>query len=352
MKSFLKTKSVTTSLAGLLDEFCKKNHLISPKKTQSSLNDHITFGEWLKKIKTIDKQYPHEGLGLDMGRLFQPNHIGVVAYIAQSSNTLSDYIQILPKYEKLWFNYLPKKIRVETDTFSISWEKPSYLQAGIYIQESKVVEEMHVAIIYQQFKQLLDDEENIFLSLELAIPEPKDLEKYMRYFKCPIQFNTEQTKIILSSSLLHIPFKSHDPNLLTILTNHANTLLKKMPKQDSLRELVNLSILRALESSDVKIQTIAKSLNTSPRLLQIDLKKNGLSFRNILNSIRQSLAKKYLKNCSLLIVDIAFLLGYKDQTSFNRAFKAWTGISPSEWRKRHIDKNMNAINPKFCSYTE
>ncbi|WP_368565089.1 helix-turn-helix domain-containing protein [Acinetobacter bereziniae] len=115
-----------------------------------------------------------------------------------------------------------------------------------------------------------------------------------------------------------------------------------MPKQDSLREIINLSIIKALESNDVKIQTIAKSLNTSPRLLQIDLQKNGLSFRNILNNLRQTLAKKYLKNRNLLVIEIAFLLGYKDQTSFNRAFKTWTGVSPSEWRKRHLDKKYEA----------
>jgi len=338
MKTFFKTKSVATSLTILLDDFCKKNHLTPPQKSQSSLNDHITFGELLKKIKVIYRQHPRDGLGLEIAALFQPHHIGIVAYIAQSCKTLSDYMQVLPKYEKLWFNYIPKKIRVEKDYFSISWDKPAYLQAGIYIQESKIIEEMHVAMIYQQFKQLLSFKEKIFQSLELAIPEPKDIEKYTRYFNCPVSFNTKQTKIILSSSLLNAELKSYDPNLLTILSNHANALLKKMPKQDSLRELVNLSILRALESNDVKIQTIAKSLNTSPRLLQMDLKKRGLSFRNILNSIRQTLAKKYLRNYSLLIVDVAFLLGYKDQTSFNRAFKAWTGVSPSEWRKRHIDK--------------
>lgn len=338
MKTFFKTKSVTTSLTNLLDDFCKKNHLSPPGKTLSSLNDHITFGEWLKKIRIIYKQYPHEGLGLDIGALFRPNHIGVVAYIAQSSNTFSDYVQILPKYEKLWFNYIPKKIHLGKNSFSISWGKPAYLQAGIYIQESRIIEEMHVAIIYQQFRQLLNYQEKIFYGLELAIPEPKDVEKYTRYFNCPVSFNTKQTRIILPNSLLNTELRSYDPDLLIILSNHANALLKKMPKQDSLRELVNLSILHALESNDVKIQTIAKSLNTSPRLLQIDLKKSGLSFRNILNSTRQILAKKYLKNYNLLIVDVAFLLGYKDQTSFNRAFKAWTGISPSEWRKRHIDR--------------
>ncbi|KAF1028246.1 MAG: HTH-type transcriptional regulator VirS [Acinetobacter bereziniae] len=139
-------------------------------------------------------------------------------------------------------------------------------------------------------------------------------------------------------SKLNKGLKCYDPNLLGILSNYADTLLNEMPKQDSLRELINLSIIQALESNDVKIQTVAKFLNTSPRLLQIDLKNNGLSFRNILNNIRQTLAKKHLKNNKLLVIEIAFLLGYKDQTSFNRAFKIWTGLSPTDWRKKYMNQ--------------
>ncbi len=268
--------------------------------------------------------------------------MGVVAYMAQSGDTLENYMEVLSKYEKLWFNYTPKNIHIEDGFLSISWDKPAYVQAGLYLYETIITEEMQVSIFYHHIKQLIESNEPIFHSLELAIPEPNDIEKYTQYFNCPILFNTQQTRILLPHTLLNTQLKGSDPNLFAILSNHADALLQKMPKQDSLREIINLSIIKALESNDVKIQTIAKSLNTSPRLLQIDLQKNGLSFRNILNNLRQTLAKKYLKNRNLLVIEIAFLLGYKDQTSFNRAFKTWTGVSPSEWRKRHLDKKYEA----------
>lgn len=342
MKSFLKTKSVNESLIGLLSDFCKKKGLHFPPECQNRLNNHITFGEWLKKIKIIRKQCDEEGLGLDIGALIKPHHMGVVAYMAQSGDTLENYMEVLSKYEKLWFNYTPKNIHIEDGFLSISWDKPAYVQAGLYLYETVITEEMQVSIFYHHIKQLIESNEPIFHSLELAIPEPNDIEKYTQYFNCPILFNTQQTRILLPHTLLNIQLKGSDPNLFAILSNHADALLQKMPKQDSLREIINLSIIKALESNDVKIQTIAKSLNTSPRLLQIDLQKNGLSFRNILNNLRQTLAKKYLKNRNLLVIEIAFLLGYKDQTSFNRAFKTWTGVSPSEWRKRHLDKKYEA----------
>ncbi|MDR0235322.1 helix-turn-helix domain-containing protein [Acinetobacter sp.] len=338
MKSFLKTKSVNVSLMVLLNDFCKKKGLNFSSDFQNTLNSHITFGEWLKKIKIIYKQYPCEGLGLEIGALVQPHHIGITAYIAQFGDTLESYMSVFSKYEKLWFNYTPKKIQIEDEFLSISWEKPAYTQAGLYFHETMITEELLVSILYHHLKQLVQSEDDIFYSLELAIPEPNDAEKYTQLFKCSVQFNCKQTKICLSRSLLSNRLKCYDPNLLGILSNYADTLLNEMPKQDSLRELINLSIIQALESNDVKIQTVAKFLNTSPRLLQIDLKNNGLSFRNILNNIRQTLAKKHLKNNKLLVIEIAFLLGYKDQTSFNRAFKIWTGLSPTDWRKKYMNQ--------------
>lgn len=340
MKTFLKIKSVRNSLTLLLDDFCKANDLDSPTKIHSTFNDHIPFGDWLNKIKEINEQYPKEGLGLDIGALVQANHIGIVAYIAQSSNTFADYIEILSKYERLWFNYIPKKIDFDEEFFSISWEKPAYLKAGLYIKETAIAEEMQVSIIYHHLQQLMDSAENAFHRLDLAIPEPENIEKYTQLFNCPVYFNVEQTKIVFSNTLLSAPLKCYDPTLFEILSDHANILLKKMPKQDSLIELVNLSVIQSLEHNNVQIHFVAKSLNTSARMLQRDLRSRGSSFKIILANVRKNLAKKHLKNEKLAITEVAFLLAYKDQTSFNRAFRGWTGFSPSEWRKQHLDKRI------------
>ena len=346
MKTFFKIKSVNKGMAFLLDDFCKKKGLDFSNPTDYHLNDHIPFGEWLRRIKEINTQYPQAGMGLDIGALVQPKHMGIVAYMAQSSNTLADYIKILSQYEKLWLNYIPKKVLLDENYFSISWDKPAYLQVGLYTQETIVVEEIQVSVLFHHLKQLIDSGENIFHRLELAIPKPNDIKKYQQLFNCPIQFDTSQTRIVILSSLLETKLKYYDPILLEILFDHADILLSKMPQEDSFLELVNLSMLQALENNNVQIHSIAKSLNLSARALQKYLKNRGLSFKEILCNIRQNLAKKYLHNQNLSITKVAYLLAYKDQTSFNRAFKAWYGVSPSMWRKQNINKKLD-INEKF-----
>jgi AraC-like DNA-binding protein len=289
-------------MALLLDDFCKKKGLDVSSDAEYPLNDHLPFGEWLKRIKQINKQYPQVGIGLDIGALVQPKHIGIVAYMAQSSDTLFDYIEILAQYEKLWFNYIPKKVLIEENHFSISWDKPAYLQVGLYLEETTIVEEIQVSSLFHHLQQLTDSDASIFHCLELAIPKPIDTKKYQQLFNCPIKFNTKQTRIVIPNSLLQTKLKYYDPILLEILLNHANILLSKMPQEDSFLELVNLSMLQALENNNVQIQNLS-------------------------------------------ITKVAFLLAYKDQTSFNRAFKAWNGVSPSTWRKQNINKTLD-VNEK------
>ena len=73
----------------------------------------------------------------------------------------------------------------------------------------------------------------------------------------------------------------------------------------------------------------------SSRTLQRKLKESGCGYKQILDEVRQQLAEFYLTESSISMSEIAFLVGYQEQSSFNHAFKSWNGLSPSAYR----DKN-------------
>lgn len=135
--------------------------------------------------------------------------------------------------------------------------------------------------------------------------------------------------------MLNIKLQDADPILFEILSNQANWFLEDIPIEDPFIEEVHLETIKAIANNKVHIDDISEALNISSRTLQNRLRKRDISFKYILNSIRSELAKKYLKNDDLNITEIAFLLSYKDQTSFNRAFKSWTGLNPSTWRQKY-----------------
>lgn len=91
---------------------------------------------------------------------------------------------------------------------------------------------------------------------------------------------------------------------------------------------------RLLPSGECSIERVAKALNLHPRVLQLRLKDDSTSYRQILQHVRQTLAEHYLQSERYSITDIALQLGYAEIAVFSRHFKTWTGLSPSQWRSQ------------------
>jgi AraC-like DNA-binding protein len=76
---------------------------------------------------------------------------------------------------------------------------------------------------------------------------------------------------------------------------------------------------------------VARALNQSPSTLQRRLRKEGTSYQTLLDSTRRELALHYLREGEHSIADVAFMLGFADQSNFTRAFRRWTGKTPRQY---------------------
>jgi AraC-like DNA-binding protein len=108
--------------------------------------------------------------------------------------------------------------------------------------------------------------------------------------------------------------------------------LGKLEKDDII-DRVTAAIIDMLPSGGVADEKVAAQLNMSVRSLQRRLKEVGTTFRTLLETVRKDLAATYVCDPDIELVEVAFLLGFSDQSAFSRAFKRWTGKSPSEARK-------------------
>jgi AraC-like DNA-binding protein len=112
------------------------------------------------------------------------------------------------------------------------------------------------------------------------------------------------------------------------LHNH----LKHRKRSPSLIEAVERLIVDRLSNAKARSDIVAKELAMSSRSLSRALAKLGTSFHAIVETLRKDLAHKYLKQSNLTLKEITFLLGYTDISSFNHAFKKWTGKTPKQVR--------------------
>ncbi len=101
--------------------------------------------------------------------------------------------------------------------------------------------------------------------------------------------------------------------------------------------------MRRKDRLNEPIETIAGSLNMSTRTLQRRLTDEGVSFAGLKDQIRFDLAVSGLKSRSLSIEEISEELGFSDRHSFTRAFKRWSGVTPSAFRKNHLKHRCSHI---------
>ncbi len=129
--------------------------------------------------------------------------------------------------------------------------------------------------------------------------------------------------------------------LLKSLEDHLNKerknleVQKNLPStsQSDLTAKIQRFVVLEISNKDLKINDAAQFLGMSVRSLQRYLQDRNTSFSEILDQTREGLAKKYLSDESLSIAEIGFLLGFSEQSTFQRAFKRWTNLSPMNFRK-------------------
>lgn len=105
-------------------------------------------------------------------------------------------------------------------------------------------------------------------------------------------------------------------------------LLQRLRPERSVAERVRAHLAPALTEGEPQESLIARQLGMSPRTLQRYLRAEGVTFGKILDEVRRELALHYLRDRTLGVTAVAFLLGYSDPSTFFRAFRRWTGTTP------------------------
>jgi len=164
-----------------------------------------------------------------------------------------------------------------------------------------------------------------------------NLQQLEAYFGCPIQIGGNCSKLTIHREDLNRPFVSYNSELLDILTPVLNQTLHEQQQSRSITEVVKWILKRSLTRGRPDIHTIASELGMSGRTLQRRLTEESANFKHLLTQVQHEQAREYLSDPSLDIKEVAFLIGYEDQNSFYRAFRAWEGDTPNKWRMKHLD---------------
>ena len=159
-----------------------------------------------------------------------------------------------------------------------------------------------------------------------------DTSEHERILKCSPAFNQPCNCIVFSIADVQTPVIGYNKELNGIFKNLLEAEMQKQSNGVNFTSEVKQTILKHFQFAFPQLEEIAAHMHITPRTLQRKLQEENTSFRLLSDSIKQELACNLLNNKKLSIAQIAYKLGYAEPSTFQRAFRQWTGKSPNAFR--------------------
>ena len=161
-------------------------------------------------------------------------------------------------------------------------------------------------------------------------------ERVAEILGCPVSFGQGQTRLYFPPSLLEHPSPHHEPGLLALHERFASEQVAELEKQDIVGDVERL-VAEQLDSGEVTLDAVASRLNMKPRTLRTRLTEANTSFNQVVSQFRYRLACRLLAATDESIDEIVYLTGFSEPSTFYRAFKRWSGMTPIEYRRRSAE---------------
>lgn len=158
---------------------------------------------------------------------------------------------------------------------------------------------------------------------------PAHGDAYGNVFKVPIVFGSPRNALLLDPAFLDTSLTPAPAHVTRIIAAEADTRLRAIDAQRTVRGRVELVLRSRLASADVGVDRVASALAMSRRTLHRKLKAEGVTFEYTLDELRRSVALERLHSGGVSVREAAALVGFSDPAAFSRAFKRWTGERPS-----------------------
>lgn len=275
-------------------------------------------------------QLPLSEPGLALGLNLAPGPLSVLGYLLQSSATLGDALAAGLRYQRLVGEGGELHRHEQGDEVHLLYRP---LHPDLPATRTRVLALMTNWV--QMVTPLLHDFRP--LRAQFVHAQPADLAPYTEVFDCPLQFSAPEYGLVLPRALLTTPLIQANSPLQTLLRQHAEALLARLPSEGLSARVVTL-LGEQLAHGEPDRSELARALNLSERTLQRRLAEEGSSYQQLLNDTRRQLAEHQLSSGTLPAAEIALLLGYSEPSVFFRAFRQWTGLTPGEYRSQQQGK--------------
>jgi AraC-like DNA-binding protein len=266
--------------------------------------------------------------GLLAARCWHPGNLGVLGHAWLSSSTLRTSASRLVRY----FRIVGERGHYETEDI------PQGLKLRFWAGRGDPAADPVAGVAVDVGMSLLLDMCRLTAgaalrprAVSLCRRRPVSALPYQHFFGCTIEFSSQENALVLSATDADRPLESSNRQLASVLDKMLTEQVARLDRSDVVARC-KAAILEHLASGEISEDEAATLLHMSPRTLQRKLAEARTSYKSLVDGIRKDLALRYIEDPHRSMTDITFSLCFAGPSSLSRAFKRWTGVSPSEYR--------------------
>jgi AraC-like DNA-binding protein len=288
----------------------------------------ISAAAQCRLLELASEALKDDALGFHLAMQANPREAGLLFYVVSAAKTVGEglalferYLRIVNEAVRLKLMGVPNGVILQVGLVGLS---------RFHVRQNA---EFGIAVILKAIREIVG-RDICPIRVGFMQEHASNLREFKRFYRCPVEFRASSDYLELSAPTLALPLVTADQNLLETLKPICEAASRERgTRKGTLRASVENEVQAALPHGNIRKPIIAKALGISARTLSRRLADEGVTYAEVVDDLRRTLALQYLKDPSISLSQIAWLLGYEGSTSFNHAFGRWTGRSPSALRR-------------------
>jgi len=267
-----------------------------------------------------------EDVGLHLGQLLPAYNGQVLEYLFLSSPTFGEGLRRAQNYQRLLSDAAKTDFFIEGDEACMVLDT-----ASDEVSRLRHFNECFIQGLITFFKSITDGR---FYPSRIEFEHDRDRGKdhAQDILGCDVVFGAAENRMYFPASFLDHPSPHAEPELLDLHERLAIAQVARLEKKDIVGQVERI-VAELLDSGEVTLDAVAERLGIKSRTLRTRLTEAETSFNQVLADFRYRLSRQLLATTDESIDEIVYLTGFSEPSTFYRAFKRWSAMTPIEYRK-------------------
>ena len=262
--------------------------------------------------------------GLLVGQQGGLHSLGLVGLLVKYSPDVGTALRSLVRYFHLHARGAVLTLDIDGDLATLSY--------GIYQPQVEAADQIGDGAVAMLLNivRALGGPDWTPVEVRFAHRRPQDVGPFRRFFHAPLRFDAEQYGLVFSAPWLSRPLTDVEPDLRRLVQKQIDVLDARYG--DDFPDQVRSVLRTALVTDQASAEQVAALFSMHSRTMNRRLNAFGTRFRELVDEVCFEIARQMLEDSAMDVSQIAELLDYADGSAFTRAFRRWSGTTPSDWR--------------------